>query len=75
MKEYAVYKSEELVCIGTLEECAEYRGVSIDTMRYYLTGAYQNKIAKRKNARNFLTVIELEDDEDEFNNSRNERVV
>ncbi|MEN1938906.1 hypothetical protein AAIE21_26100 [Paenibacillus sp. 102] len=62
LKEYAVYKGEPLVCIGTIQECAQHMGVLPETVRYYTTPAYQRKLAKRKRARNYLTVTKLEED-------------
>ncbi|WJE55352.1 hypothetical protein QRE66_12195 [Bacillus cereus] len=35
MKEYVVYKGESLVCIGTMQECAQHMGVLPETVRYY----------------------------------------
>lgn len=61
-KEYAVYKGESLICIGTMLECAQHMGVLPETVRYYMTPAYQRKLAKRKKARNYITVTELEED-------------
>jgi hypothetical protein len=64
--EYAVYRGEEFMCVGTLKECAESMGVKPDTIRYYLRPAYQNKIAKRKRSSgNVITVIRLDEDDDE----------
>lgn len=61
--EYAVYKGDSVVCIGTLNECAVYMGVLPETVRFYTTPTYQKRVAKRKNPRNYITVIKLEDDE------------
>lgn len=66
MTEYAVYKGEECLHIGTLAEIAEIRGVKEETIYWYTTQAYQNRLATRKNARNYLTVTRLDDDCDEF---------
>ncbi|MGD2278278.1 hypothetical protein [Bacillus wiedmannii] len=62
LKEYVVYKGESLLCIGTIQECANYMSVLPATVRYYTTPAYQRKLAKRKRARNYLTVTVLEED-------------
>ncbi|MEH6848583.1 hypothetical protein [Bacillus pseudomycoides] len=62
-KEYAVYKGESLICIGTIQECAQHMGVLPQTVRFYTTPAYQRRLAKRKNPRNYLTVTVLEEDE------------
>lgn len=65
LKEYVVYKGESLLCIGTIQECADYMGVLPATVRYYTTPAYQRKLTKRKKAKNYLTVTVLEEDENE----------
>ncbi|MED1403893.1 hypothetical protein P4U07_13835 [Bacillus mycoides] len=62
LKEYVVYKGESLLCIGTIQECADYMGVLPATVRFYTTPSYQRKLAKRKKARNYLTVSVLEED-------------
>jgi hypothetical protein len=61
VKEYAVYKGEELLVIGTAQECAEFLNVKTDTVRFYTMPAYQRKVAKRKNPRNYRTVVKLDD--------------
>ncbi|MER2111184.1 MAG: hypothetical protein ABS960_00735 [Solibacillus isronensis] len=33
--EYALYKGDELLAIGTLDELAEFRGVTRDTIYWY----------------------------------------
>jgi hypothetical protein len=33
--EYACYKDDEFICIGTLKEIAEYLGVSLGTVKSY----------------------------------------
>ncbi|QNG60370.1 hypothetical protein H4O14_02250 [Bacillus sp. PAMC26568] len=62
MKEYAVYKGDTFICIGTVEECANYLDVSPQTIRFYLSPAYKKRIAKRGETSNSLTVIKIEDD-------------
>ena len=59
-KEYAVYKGDLFVCIGTVNECADQLGVKPETIRYYTTPAYKRKVQKRNNALNYLTVIKLD---------------
>jgi len=64
VKKYAVYKGESFVCVGTILQCAQHMGVRLETVRYYMTPAYQRRLAKRKRARNYLTVTVLEGDEE-----------
>lgn len=33
LKEYAAYKGETLVCIETIQECAQHMGVLAETVR------------------------------------------
>jgi hypothetical protein len=64
-KEYVVYKGDSLICIGTIKECAAHMGVQPDTVKFYTTPTYQKRLAKRKNPRNYLTVFEIDDLDDE----------
>lgn len=47
-KEYAVYKGDNLICIGTAKECAVEMGVQPETIKFYTTPTYQKRLAKRK---------------------------
>lgn len=62
ISDYALYKGEELIGIGSVEELASLRGVLPKTIRYYGMPAYHKKTEKRKNARNYLVLIKLEDE-------------
>jgi mannitol/fructose-specific phosphotransferase system IIA component len=62
LNEYAVYKGDSLIVIGTIKECAEHMGVLQKTVRYYLTPTYEKRLAKRKKARNYITVFKLDDE-------------
>lgn len=50
-KEYALYKGDNLLAMGTIEEIANKIGVQKNTIYYYKTQAYQNRL-KRRNALN-----------------------
>lgn len=54
--EYALYKGEELISIGTIDELAKLRGVKPATIKFYGTPSH----AKRN--RNGLRLVKLEDD-------------
>ena len=43
MKEYAIYKGDDLICIGTSKECAEKLGVKVDTIHFYATKTHHNR--------------------------------
>lgn len=46
MKEYALYKGDELLAMGTKREIAEQLGVSPSTVGYYGTPVYVAEPAK-----------------------------
>lgn len=54
-KEYAVYKGEELLAIGTLKECAEKLNVTESTIFYYQFESYQKRVKNPKNRR--ITIL------------------
>ena len=63
--DYAVYKGEDLLCIGTVDECAEHMGVKPDTIKWYTYPTYKKRVEKRKRAKNYIAVVKLDDEEDE----------
>lgn len=63
MTEYALYKGEDLLHIGTIREIAKQENVLEGTIRHYRTPVYKKRIAKRKNARNYRVLIRLEGEE------------
>jgi hypothetical protein len=64
LKEYAVYKGDEFICVGTVKECAERLGIKPDTVYYYTSPKYKKIMEKGKNPQNYIIVIKLEEDED-----------
>lgn len=60
MKEYALYKGEEILAIGTIPYIARIMGVQRETIKFYKTQAYQNRLEKR-NAKNPRILISLDD--------------
>lgn len=56
MKEYALYKGDELLGIGTLKELAEKNGVKPSTIYFYISPSYK----KRGNGRNRKVLIKLD---------------
>lgn len=45
--EYAMYKGEELIAIGTIDELAEMRGVKRETIMYYSTPTYAKRVSEK----------------------------
>lgn len=46
-KEFALYKGEELIAMGTKKEIAEQLGVSASTIGYYGTPVYARRTTER----------------------------
>lgn len=57
--EYALYKGEELLAIGTLDELAEQQGVSRNSIYHYSLPIYQRK-GNVKKVRNRKIVVRLD---------------
>jgi hypothetical protein len=60
--EYALYKGDTLLNVGTIKEIAEATGTKPSTLHYYATPAYRKRckdLGKRKQ------LVRLEDDETE----------
>lgn len=43
MKEYALYKDDEFICIGTLKEIANYLGVTYGSIKTFKAKPYRYK--------------------------------
>lgn len=56
MKEYALYKGEECLAIGTIKEIAEQMKVKYRTIYFYTTSAYKKR-CKKSNKRRELVKI------------------
>ena len=50
-KEYALYKGDELLGVGTKKELAEMLGVSVSTIYYYHTPTYAKRTSETKGRR------------------------
>ncbi|KMY32021.1 hypothetical protein ACZ11_07575 [Lysinibacillus xylanilyticus] len=59
MNEYALYKGEQMVAVGTVYEIAEERGVKPKTIQFYGSGTYQRRSKSKVNNR--LQLVKLED--------------
>lgn len=65
--EYAVYKGENLICIGTANECAEVMDVTPAYIKWMTTPTGKRRLASRKNPAKCTTAEKLEEeDEDEY---------
>lgn len=59
-KEYALYKGEELLAMGTVMEIAEQIGVKPSTVHYYRSKEYARRTSDARGRR----LVCLEDDDD-----------
>lgn len=61
MTEYAIYKGENLLAIGTERQLAIELGVKIETIKFYRSPAYAKRLAKRKKrGENCRVIVELD---------------
>lgn len=58
LNEYALYKGDDLLAVGTVEEIAEHMNVSIRTVWFYQTPTY-----KKRRKHNFRELVKLSEDE------------
>lgn len=64
MKEYALYKGDDILAIGTIPEIAKEMGVKRDTIAYYKTQAYQNRLKRRNAINGNVRMLVLLDEEE-----------
>ena len=60
--EYAMYKGDSLLSIGTKEEICKEMNISIKTFQYYRTSAYKDRLNKRK-VKNARVIIRIDKEE------------
>lgn len=56
MKEYAMYKGEECLAIGTIKEIAKQMKIKRETVYFYKTPAYKKRVKVSKNRRELITL-------------------
>ncbi len=57
--EYAAYRGDEFIFVGTIEEIVEYTGLSYSTVEFKT-----HAVAKKRDKGNGLLLYKLEEDED-----------
>ena len=64
MQEYAMYKGDELLSIGTLREISQELNIKMNTLRFYLSPTYKKRVGDRKNGKfeKQRMLVRLEDD-------------
>jgi hypothetical protein len=64
-QEFAVYKGETFITLGTAKECAAQLGIKPSSFKWYTTPTGKRRIENRKNRDKCLYIDRLEDDGDE----------
>lgn len=56
--DFAIYKGDEMLSLGTIKEIADELNVKEETIKYYMTPVYKGRLAERnsKNAREIVTL-------------------
>ena len=65
MKEYALYKGEQILSIGSIKEIAIDQSIKTSTVRFYGCSAYLKRVAARKKSNKYKILISLDDEEDD----------
>lgn len=71
MREYALYKGDDLLSIGTIGEIAKEMKVQRSTIAYYRTQAYQNRLQRRNAINGNVRMLVALDDEEELDGQSN----
>ncbi|KGX84462.1 hypothetical protein [Pontibacillus litoralis] len=58
-QEYAIYKGEKLLCIGTKEECAKELGVQPEYIYWLTTPTAKRRLESRRNPEKCTVGIKL----------------
>lgn len=61
LKEYAVFKGEEMLAMGTYKEICERLNISYQTFRYYGTNTYKKR-TREENARRLVCLNDNTED-------------
>ena len=60
-KEYALYKGDNFITLGTIPEIAKKLEVTPQTIYFYKTPAYKKR---KRNGKDYLELVEIEKDEE-----------
>ena len=61
MKIYALYKREEYICSGTVQEIAEITGKTLNFVQYMRYPCYQKRLTKPNHNRLTMTLLDEEE--------------
>lgn len=57
VKEYALYKGDEFIVLGTVDEIAKFTGIKKESVTFYGTPTYK----KRNSGENAMCLVKLDD--------------
>lgn len=63
MTEFAIYKGDTFMFIGTAEYCAKIMGVKPEFIKWLTTPTAKKRFENRKDKSKALTAVRLEDEE------------
>lgn len=58
-QEYAVYKGDDLIVMGTAKECAAHMGIKLASFQHLRTPSYKKRVAAGKNPHKYIAVERL----------------
>lgn len=63
IQEYAIYKGEELICIGKASEIAKMLNIKPKTVQFLSTPAYLKRVERKRvyNCNNCMIAVKLND--------------
>lgn len=64
MKEYALYKGDDFITLGTIKEISKETGIKEATLKWYTYPTYKKRLEQRKSTKNSNILIEIEEEED-----------
>lgn len=63
--EYAVYKGDELIAMGTPAECAAIMNVQPSYIKWLTTPTHKRRLANRKRPERCTTAVKLSEEEED----------
>lgn len=65
MTEYALYKGDEIIGIGTAKELAEKLGIKPETIRWYATPSQKKRVAAAADPENQMIAVKIDEKDEE----------
>lgn len=65
MAEYALYKGDEIIGIGTAKELAEKLGIKPETIRWYATPSQEKRVAAAADPENQMIAVKIDEKDEE----------